>query len=196
MLPASLAAAALLVALAGCGSDDDDGGPTATDVAATAADTLSADTMTHDTSASEMPIVAVNAVDYGFEDLPATVPAGSKLTLTNTSANEPHEIVVLGPLPADETRSVEELLALPEDELPAIEPATVIIAMPGEEGMAVVGDGTLTKPGRYAVICSFPVGLDPAVLIEALESETDGPPDLGDGPPHFTLGMFAELTVE
>ncbi len=145
---------------------------------------------------AEMPIVAVNAVDYGFDNLPATVPAGSKLTLTNTSANEPHEIVVLGPLPADETRSVEELLALPEDELPPIEPATVIIAMPGEEGMAVVGDGTLTTPGRYAVICSFPVGLDPAVLMEAMETESEGPPDLGDGPPHFTQGMFAELTVE
>ncbi len=33
---------------------------------------------------------------------------------------------------------------------------------PGEEGMPVVGDGTVTEPGRYAVVCFIPVGADPA----------------------------------
>jgi hypothetical protein len=138
----------------------------------------------------------VNAVDYAFQDLPESVPAGSQITLTNGSTKELHEIVVLGPLPADETRSVPELLALPEDQLPAIEPVLVMLAPPGEEGFAVVGDGTLAEPGRYAVVCAIPVGADPAAFLEAAEAGGEGPPEVEGGPPHFTEGMFAELIVE
>lgn len=197
--------AAALIAGVGCGGDDDESeadsttAPTAVSTAApTTASTTTdaASDTTHASGHGDGPTIAVNAVDYAFQDLPESVPAGSQIALANSSATELHEIVVLGPLPADETRSVPELLALPEDQLPAIEPVLVMLAPPGEQGFAVVGDGTLTEPGRYAVICAIPVGADPAEYLAAAEAGGDGPPQVEGGPPHFTEGMFAELTVE
>jgi uncharacterized cupredoxin-like copper-binding protein len=140
--------------------------------------------------------VVVSAVDYEFEDLPDTVPAGTTLSLVNESTDELHELVAFR-IPDDEDRSVEELLAAPpeedEDEGP---PEMVILAMPGEEGMAVLGDGTLTEPGRYAIICAIPTGADPDEFMEGVDEASDGPPEVDGGPPHFEHGMYAELTVE
>ena len=45
------------------------------------------------------------------------------------------------------------------------EPAMVLVAGPGEDGMAVVGDGTVTEPGRYVVACAIPIGADPAEIM-------------------------------
>ena len=39
----------------------------------------------------------------------------------------------------------------------------------------VVGDGTITEPGRYAVICAIPVGADPAAVAEAMQTESSEP---------------------
>lgn len=121
-------------------------------------------------------VLEVEAVDYAFEGLPDSVPAGTKLTLTNTSEVEAHELVAFR-IPDGETRSVEELLALPEEELMSMmsgPPATVLLAPPaGGEQVAAVGDGTLTEPGRYALVCFVPTGADPAALME--ESGPDGP---------------------
>ena len=140
----------------------------------------------------------VDGIDYGFENLPAEVPAGTMLTFRNTSDAEFHEMVVMR-IPDEETRSVEELTALPPEESDAIfaevMPALVSVAAPGEEGMPVLGDGTITEPGRYAVVCFIPVGADPAVVAEAMQTESSGPPDLGDGPPHASAGMYGELIV-
>jgi len=55
---------------------------------------------------------------------------------------------------------------------------------------------TLAEAGRYVVLCAIPVGADPDEVAAAMQSATGGPPDLGDGPPHFTEGMVAELVVE
>ena len=102
-------------------------------------------------------------------------------------------------IPDTEKRSVQELAQLSEDETDAIfadvMPAFVFVAGPGEDGVPVLGDGTIAEPGRYAVICSIPIGADPAKVAEAMQSESSTPPDLGDGAPHFTAGMFAELNV-
>ena len=67
---------------------------------------------------------------------------------------------------------------------------------PGEAGFPVVGDGTLTEPGRYAIICSIPIGADPAEFLAAAQESTEGPPQVAGGPPHFTSGMYGELVVE
>ena len=48
-----------------------------------------------------------------------------------------------------------------------------LIAGPGEEGMAVVGDGTITEPGRYAVVCAIPIGADPAESARRAPMQTD-----------------------
>ena len=139
----------------------------------------------------------VTAVDYSFDDLPKTVTAGTEFTLENDSETELHEMVVIK-VPDDEARPVSELMQLPEEQLDAIfqgEPAMVLLRAPGEgEQITAVGDGKLTEKGRYAVICAIPTGADPAAYLNAPPS--DGPPTVAGGPPHFTQGMFGEVTVE
>jgi len=187
-LAAVAVAGTFALSLAACGDDDAD----------TAA-TLPTATAGSDTTAhTDHQTVIVDGVDYGFENLPAEVPAGTALTFRNTSDVEFHEMVVMR-IPDGESRSVGQLAALPPAESDAIfagaMPTLVSVAAPGEEGTAVVGDGTITEPGRYAVVCFIPVGADPAVVMEAMQSESSTPPDLGDGAPHISQGMYAELTV-
>ncbi len=139
--------------------------------------------------------VAVTAVDYGYEGLPDEIAVGQPIALTNDSDAELHELVAF-PLADDEDRSAEELVALPQDELMALlagEPATVIIAPPGEEGFPVVGDGSLPEAGRYLVLCAIPTGADPEEYLAAAQESTGGPPDVEGGPPHFTAGMYGEI---
>jgi uncharacterized cupredoxin-like copper-binding protein len=203
------AAAALGLALVACGDDDDAGDASTTeavtdapaDTGATATTAAGAATTaggSDSTASSDHVTVAVQGVDYAFEDLPAEVAAGTELTFSNASEVEFHEMVVIR-IPDDEERPVEELLQLPEEEIDAIfgdgPPALVSVAGPGEDGMPVVGDGTITEPGRYVVACFIPVGADPAAVADAMQSTGTEQPDLGDGPPHFTQGMWAELTV-
>ena len=175
------------VGLAACGSDSDGAAkadkPTTTTTVAEKPTTTVAD----DGS------ITVTAVDFAYEDLPDTVPAGTKFKLVNDSKEELHELVAFK-LPDDEQRSADELIELPEDELGKLfgdgPPATVLLAKPGGPQIEAVGDGTLSEPGRYLVACSIPVGADPD---EILESE--GPPPAG-GVPHFHKGMYAEVVVE
>lgn len=144
---------------------------------------------------TDEPIV-VTAVDYGFEGLPEKIRAGTTLTLVNESMVELHELVAIR-LPDDETRSVDQLVQLPPDELAAFFPsvATVVIAPPGESGFAVEGTGTLTEPGRYAVICAIPTGANPGEYLEAAAEAEGGPPEVAGGPPHLAMGMYGEVTV-
>ena len=142
----------------------------------------------------------VTAADYAFQNLPSTVDAGTTLDLTNVSAREIHEMVVIR-IPDNEQRPVQELVNLPESEQEAIfgaaEPAMVLVAPPnGGEVIKAVGDGKRTEPGRNAVVCVIPVGADPAAYLAAAQNPDGPPPDLGGGPPHVTQGMFGEITVE
>lgn len=186
----------LTLGLTACGEDEDE--PAETGDAPTTTEAPTTTTAGEEAEEDEGQVVVVTAVDYAFEDLPATVEAGTRLSLTNASTVEAHELVAVR-IPDEETRPVSELVALPPEELAAVfggapEPATVILAAPGETDVPgpVVGDGTLTEPGRYAVVCFFPVGGDPAVV---LDPNAEGPPET-DGPRHVSQGMFAELLVE
>ena len=206
--------AAIALLAAGCGDDDDDVGAAADDTTTTevAADDETTTTEAEDASeeeteeeaseeeteaseAGDAEAVEVTAVDYEFEGLPETAPAGTKLSLVNGSDAELHELVAFR-LADDEERSVEELLALPEGEFDPGMPVAVLIAPPGGPVIEAVGDGTLAEAGRYAVICAIPIGADPAAYLEAAAESQGGPPDVEGGPPHFTMGMFAELEVE
>lgn len=146
-------------------------------------------------------VLTVELADYSFEGVPASVPAGTRLEVENTSSVEYHEMVVIR-LPDGEERSAEELLALPEEELDGLlggPPAAVLLAGPdGGEQVAAVGDGTLTEPGRYILFCAIPTGADPDVYAEAAENPEAGPPaeDPDAGPPHFVQGMVTDLVVE
>lgn len=177
----SLAAIALLGIVAACGDDDD-----------------AAEAPTTTAASDESAVVEVTAVDYGYEDLPSTIEAGTQLSLTNASANEIHELVAFR-LADDETRSIDELVALPPEELLGLvgpEPTMVLLAPPDGEQIAAVGDGTVSEPGRYGVICVIPTGADPVEYLEAAAESEGGPPQVDGGPPHITQGMFAEFVVE
>lgn len=179
---------ALVAVAAGCGDDDSD------DADVSNGDDRS-QTSTDDTGDGES--IEVVAVDYGYDGLPEQLDAGTALRLRNASAQEVHELVAFA-LPPGEQRTVEELIALPEDELGSLfagEPAMVLIAPPEADGFAAVGDGTLTEPGRYVLFCAIPTGADPEEFLAAAQEAQDGPPDVDGGPPHFTVGMYAELQV-
>ncbi len=202
------ATAAMALMAAGCGDDDDEVDAAATTEAAAddettteaeaeeeASEEETEEETEEEAEAGDAEAVEVTAVDYEFEGLPETTPAGSKLSLVNGSDAELHELVVFR-LADDEERSVEELLALPEGEFDPGMPVAVLLAPPGGPMIEAVGDGTLTEAGRYAVICAIPTGADPAAYLEAAAESQGGPPDVEGGPPHFTKGMFAELEVE
>ena len=181
------AAAALLTlvltAVAACG-DDGDGGASSEPTVTTLGE-------------ADAGTVEVTASDYQFDDLPTDVAAGTTLGLRNASAEELHELVAVR-LADDEDRTPKELAALSEQELGALfagPPALVLVAPPSEDGFAAVGDGTLAEPGRYLVMCFIPTGADPAAYLDALEANPGQPPSLPGGPPHFTAGMYGEVTV-
>lgn len=177
--------------LAACGDDDED-------VSATPGDQEPASSST---TAPAGETINVVGVDYAFEGLPAEISAGTKVNFTNgTKANEVHEFVAIR-IPDTETRAVSELVKLPEEEIDAIfgsgPPAAVLIAPPGGAPMIpAVGDGTISQPGRYAVVCFIPTGAEATAYLAALEASTGGPVDVPGGPPHAANGMFAEVKVK
>lgn len=211
------AAASVLVAacaLAACG-DDDDESAAPVEAADVADDEAAADTTTADTTAAPTPdtstdatdgdakaepeVVEVAMTDYAFGGIPESVPAGTKFHIQNASKKEVHELVAFR-LPDDEKRPVADLMKLPEAELGPIfgsgMPAMVLLAPPGGEQIAAVGDGTLTKPGRYLLMCSIPTGADAEEFMKAAAKSSEGPPAVKGGPPHFVHGMHAEVLVK
>lgn len=186
-------ALALSLAVVACGSDDDTAAPSDEEVQAPAGDEVAAES---DADAEDAPTIEVVAVDYAFDGLPESTEAGTRLTLRNDASTELHELVAFR-LADDEERSVEEIVGLPPEEMEAAlgAPTTVILAPPSSGQVATpIGDGTLDEPGRYALICLIPTGVDPEEYMEAAAT-SDGPPDVGDGAPHIAHGMFAELEV-
>jgi plastocyanin len=148
--------------------------------------------------ASAARTIEVVGVDYGFEGVPDAVSTGTELTFRNDSDVEAHEMVVLR-INDREGRPLEELIAAAATG-GAEETATFVggfYALPEEDGAPLGPPGplVLTEAGRYALICNFPVGADPQAVAEAFSEELDGPPNLGEGAPHFVEGMVAELTV-
>lgn len=193
------AAAALSVGATACSSGANADRP--------AVDTQSIDTASVDATpastdhahhGSEPIAVTVDGVDYGFEQLPDSIEAGTRLTFHNTAPTELHEMAIFR-LPDDEDRPLDELVELPGDELTEIlgNPATVLLQAPGsDEVIPAVGDGTLAEPGRYAVMCFIPHGADPDEYLRAAAESDGGPPQgIEGGAPHFALGMYAELEV-
>jgi hypothetical protein len=118
--------------------------------------------------------VEVAGVDYAFEGVPESIAAGpTAFVFTNEAPEEFHEIGVFR-INDDETRSVEEILQLPEEEqMELATPVTFAFAPPGGSFTAFAD----LESGRYAALCFIPVGGGE------------------DGPPHFTEGMFAEFQV-
>ena len=117
---------------------------------------------------------AVNAVDYAFEGVPESLPAGTvAVEFTNSSEAEEHEMVVFKK--NDPELTIEELLEMPEEEAQSkITFAGAAFAGPGDEAATLLE----LEPGEYTMVCFIPVG------------------GAEEGPPHFTEGMVAEFSVE
>ncbi|MCB9373091.1 MAG: hypothetical protein H6518_09945 [Microthrixaceae bacterium] len=187
-----LLASALALAAVGCGSDaesaSDDTAATTTSAPTTSAPTT--------TDAGDTGTVVIEGSDYAFGNVPETVSVGTTLELDNTSDTELHELVAFR---VDTDEPLDDLLALPQDELERQLgiPTAVLVQPPGApEAFAAVGDGTLTEPGRYVLLCTIPQGADPEAYVAAAQAAQGGRPEGFDGAPHFTLGMAAEVTAE
>lgn len=117
--------------------------------------------------------VEVAAVEYAFEDVPESVPAGMVAFKMANEGEEEHEMILFARAEG-ETRSFQELVELPEEESEdAVRFVGAAFAPPGADGV-VLAD---LEPGDYAMACFIPVGGGE------------------DGPPHVAEGMLAEFTV-
>ncbi len=186
---AALLAVFAFVAMA-CGDDDDtaaadpDGEPAQSDAGDDTGDDSGDDAL------------LITGADYEFRGVPETAEVGTELAFTNVSDEEVHEIVLLK-VADDESRPLNELLALPEAERDAIAMFQgVTVAFPGEDAVFSDGSLTLAEPGRYVLICSIPTGADPQAYRDAVaDPDAQGPPDVEGGPPHLVNGMVAEIEV-
>jgi hypothetical protein len=138
------------------------------------------------------------ASEYQFEGVPTEIPAGGTIFSLENAGEQVHELAVMR-INDDVTLSVDELLALPEEEGQSmVTPAAFAFAFPGTVSY---GTADLT-PGRYVILCFLPEGATPDVLMQLEEAGVEGPDDtipeglgLELGPPHFTKGMVHEFTV-
>ena len=127
--------------------------------------------------------VEVSGVEYSFENLPSSLPAGRTTFVFTNNGAEIHEMVVFR-INDGVTETIDELLALPDDG--AFTKVTFAGAMFGVQGETDIETFELT-PGRHVALCFVPTG---TIEVETDESEVTEP-----GPPHFTAGMQAEFTV-
>lgn len=138
--------------------------------------------------------INVTLSEYAFGGIPAELPAGGAVVSALNTGEEVHEIVVFR-LNDDVTMTVEELLALPEEEaFPNLTFTGAGFAVPGETGTAVLN----LTPGRYVAICFLPEGLTAEIFEQAggqIGPDVSFPPGAELGPPHFVHGMVEEFTV-
>ena len=120
-------------------------------------------------------VVDVSGVDYAFEGVPETFPAGkSGIRFSNDTENdEQHEFIIFKKADG-ETRTAEEILNDPaaQEQGPG-EFSGAVFATPGVTSGAFLD----LTPGDYIAVCFIPVGGGE------------------EGPPHFTQGMVAEFGV-
>ena len=122
--------------------------------------------------------VEATGVDYEYEGLPDTVPAGVVAVTFTNQGEELHEIGVAR-VNDDVTMPIEQVLAQPVEQVFSMVTLTgVTFAAPGESETTFLR----MEPGRYGAACFVPQGTT---------HDTQG-----GGPPHFSLGMFAEFTAE
>jgi uncharacterized cupredoxin-like copper-binding protein len=124
--------------------------------------------------ACDFETVAVTGVEYAFEGVPETVPAGTVAFAFSNEGEEEHEMILVKKADGA-TQSFEEIANLPEEESESlVEFKSATFAPPGGESSALAE----LDAGEYAMFCFIPVG------------------GAEDGPPHFTEGMLQEFTVE
>jgi hypothetical protein len=119
------------------------------------------------------------AIDYGFQGVPATVPAGTTIvTLDNQStAGEFHELTIAR-INDGVSETVPQILAMSDTDAAA----RVVLSASASAEAGEIGGATIDLvPGRYLYACFVPMG-----SVGAQE---------GTGDPHYSAGMFGEFTV-
>ena len=128
-------------------------------------------------------VIDVTATDYAYDGIPADAEAGKTLLRITNDGTEYHE-VVLQRVHAGETRSVEEILALPEQEGgDLLDYQGNAFAPPGLGNWTVVN----LSAGRHAAMCYVPTGATPEAFQSGQVDDT--------APPHTMKGMTAEMQV-
>jgi hypothetical protein len=121
--------------------------------------------------------VPVTAIDYQYQGMPATLPAGvAKFKMTNAAPKEDHMMAVFKVRPGNESMDVDKILALPQKKAAKFvdySQSAFMEAKPGDSGYSPI---TLT-PGKYIYACFFSQG------------------GKKNGTPHFKLGMEGSFTV-
>ncbi len=117
--------------------------------------------------------VDVTAIEYSFQGIPETLPAGPVSFEFANEGKEPHEFALFA-LNENVTEPFAQILRLPERQaMTKGRPVGGTFAEPGGSEYLVAD----LEPGRYGVACFVPVGGGE------------------EGPPHATRGMFDEFTV-
>lgn len=142
---------------------------------------------------AEASTLEVTGVDYAFEGVPSDVEAGTRLSFSNGSDAEAHELVVVRL--TDATPPVEEFLQLQMQEgMEVSELVGVSIALPGEQGRVTKGDLLLDEPGQYLLLCAIPLETPPQQVADHPFGPPPGAPPPAN-PPHFTRGMTSVVEV-
>jgi len=124
--------------------------------------------------------VDVTGLEYEFQGIPKTIPAGPvAFTLTNEGA-EVHELILFR-IRGDKT--IKEILELPERQQEKQVRVVEAVSTPQGETDAIFVD---LKPGRYGAICFVPVGTtDPSAEPEDEDVES-----------HAEEGMYLAFRVK
>jgi hypothetical protein len=125
----------------------------------------------------------VTGIEYEFQGLRKTVPAGpTAIRFTDTGA-ELHELLIFRVKSKD---SVKKIVGLSEKE--QRKKVEQIAGTFAEQGETTYTIADLSKPGRYGVVCHLPVGsTSEQALEEAAEDHAKS---------HADEGMFATIRVE
>jgi hypothetical protein len=139
---------------------------------------LYADTIAWAGENCDVETLDVTATEFEYDGIPDELSTGYHVFDFSNEGQEQHEMFAFK-INDGVTESVEELLALPEEEVfGKITPVNSAFAFPDD---TETGSWNLASAGNYAVVCFIPVG-------SVGEAE-------GDGPPHFSEGMVQEFEV-
>jgi hypothetical protein len=129
-------------------------------------------------------VVEVHAKDYAYDGLPAAISAGTVRFHLVNDGRDNHELLLLR-RPAGDTASVADLIGTAPDELEKRYGPTIVQladTLPAGSGHSEAVLSADLTPGQYLLLDT-----------ESIGDAGDGAS--GDGDPHYTKGMLAELTV-
>jgi hypothetical protein len=127
----------------------------------------------------------VTGLEYEFQGLPKTLPAGPVAVRFTDTGAELHELQIFRVKSKD---SVKKIIGLSKKEQrKKIEEVGTAFTL---QGQTVYDIFDLSKPGRYGAVCHLPVGSTSEEAVEEAEKKKDHPKS------HADEGMYATIKVE